>query len=112
MYFVVLDGFKTVPEVAGVADEVPSYFFSVLIEAAEQLVIAFFHGFKFLLGTLFAIRERHDTGDFSLIVKKSTIQLSVDVSALLKFFSMAKYLDMAYWINFDLLELELQTHHC
>ncbi len=86
MYLVVLDGFETVPEIAGIADEVPTNLLAVQVVGCQQFIIAFLHGFEFFLGRLFAVRERKNGGDFSChIFEEGSIELSVDIVLLLEF---------------------------
>lgn len=83
-----------------------------MVEVAQQLVISLLHGFQLLLGALFAIRERHDAGDFCLIIKQSAIELSVDIGPMLELLGVAQDLHVADGVDLYLVELELQTHHC
>lgn len=112
MYLIVFDGLEGVPKIASVAYQVPSYLLGVLIEIAEQFIIFLLHSFQFLLGALLAIRKRHDAGDFCLIIKECTVELSVDIRPMLELLGMAQDLHVTDGVDLYLVELELQAHHC
>ena len=57
-YLVVFHGFEAVPEVASIADEVPSDFLFIEVELVEHIVVAFLHGFELLFGCFLCLGER------------------------------------------------------
>lgn len=110
-YFVVLDGFETVPEVTRVADEVPANLFTVQTKVCQEIIVSLFHGFQFFLGGFFSVGEREYAGDFcSHVFEEGSIELSVDVVLLLEFFGVPDELEVADGVDLDLIELELQAH--
>ena len=90
MYFVVFHCLETVPEIASIADQVPSYFFAVKVESSQELVIPLFHALEFFLGCFRAFREREYAGDLCVTIEESTVELPVDVVFSLELFGVSE----------------------
>jgi len=109
-YFVVLHRFKVVPEITGVADQIPSYLLIVEVEVTQQFVVSFLHSFKLLFSGFGAFWKRKDAGDLCMVIEEGPVQLTVDVVFALELLCVSEELHMANRVDVNFIELELQTH--
>lgn len=109
-YFIVFDGFEAVPEIAGIADQVPSDFLVIHVEISQQIVVSPLHGLQVLLGGFFSIGEREYTCDLCIVFEEGAVKLAVYVAFMLEFLSVSDQLDVTDRVDLDLVELKLQTH--
>jgi hypothetical protein len=109
-YFIVFHRLKVIPEIASVADQVPSYLLVVEVEVTQKLIVSLLHTLKLLLGGLGAFRKRKYAGDLCMVIEESTVELPVNIVFSLELFCVPEELHVADRVNVDLIELKLQTH--
>lgn len=68
-----MDALKFVPEIALIADQIPTELLLIKIEIGKMLIIASFKWLKILFGLHFLfLWEGEDVSDFGLVIVKGT----------------------------------------
>jgi hypothetical protein len=93
--------FKFIPEIALIADQIPTQFLLIKAKIGKMLVVASFKGLEVFFGLHFLFfGEGKNVSDFGLIIVKSTEQLSTGI-LIFKFVGMTQDLDMDNWAYVD-----------
>lgn len=90
MYLIIFHGLETVPKIAGIADEIPSYLFIIKVKVPQKFVVSFFHTFQLFLGGFRAFGKGKYAGDLCMIIEKCSVELSVNVVFALKLLSVSE----------------------
>ena len=108
--FVEVDAFEFVPEVALIADKVPTEFFLIKTEIGEMLIVASFEGLEVFFGLHFLFfGEGENVGDFGFIIVEGSKQLSTGI-LVLELVSVAQDLNVDDWADVDFFEFEIESH--
>jgi hypothetical protein len=43
IYFVILDSFKTIPEITIIADQIPANLFAIKVKSIKEIIVLFLH---------------------------------------------------------------------
>ncbi len=108
--FVEMNTFEFVPEIALIADQIPTKFLLIKTEISEMLIVASFKGLEVFFGLHFLFfGEGENVSDFSLIIVKGTEQLSAGI-LVFEFVGVAQDLNVGHWAYVDFLEFEIESH--